>query len=124
MATRALQAAGWVLVGMIIMGLIVWITMPSLMLIEHKSPLDYEQTVAALNDVIANKQNWKVSNVFDYQKNIQDAAHGPIDRVGRRRREGKPGTSGIPPSVVAGGHGRFDRHWAVQCRYGGVVAAH
>jgi uncharacterized protein (DUF302 family) len=56
--------------------------MPSLMLIEHKSPVNYDETVTALNAVIAKKQNWKVPQVFDYQKNIQDAGHGPIERNG------------------------------------------
>ncbi len=79
---RVLQAIGWLVGGMVLMGLIVWFTMPLLMLMEYRSPLDYEQTVAALNEAIANKQNWKVPQVFDYQKNIQDAGHGPIDRVG------------------------------------------
>lgn len=79
---RVLQAIGWLVGGMVLMGLIVWFTMPSLMLMEYRSPLDYEQTVAALNEAIAKKQNWKVPQVFDYQKNIQDAGHEPIDRVG------------------------------------------
>ena len=72
----------WMLSGMVLMGIIVWFTMPSLMLFEHKSPLNYEETVAALNDVIKKKENWKVPKNFDFQKNIQDSGHGPIDRVG------------------------------------------
>ncbi len=82
MANKAGQALLWVLCGMVLMGVMVWFTMPSLMLIEHKSPLNYEGTVAALNQVVEKKQNWKVPKNFDFQKNIQDAGHGPIDRVG------------------------------------------
>jgi uncharacterized protein (DUF302 family) len=82
MATRVLLAVVWLLGGIVLMGFMVWLTMPSLMLIEYKSPLDYEQTVLALNGAIARKQDWKVPKVFDYRQNIRDAGHGPIDRVG------------------------------------------
>ena len=40
----------WVLVGMALMGLIVWFTMPLLMLIKHKSKLSYDETVTALSE--------------------------------------------------------------------------
>ena len=72
----------WFLAGMIIMAIIVWFTMPSLMLIEHKSSRNYDETISALNKVISQKKNWKVPKVFDYQKNIVDAGHGSIERVG------------------------------------------
>ncbi len=82
MAKSVGRALVWVVCGMILMGILVWFSMPSLMLIEHKSPLSYEETVAALNNVIGKKQNWKVPKTFDFQKNIQDAGHGPIEKVG------------------------------------------
>ena len=82
MAKKILQVSLFILSGMALMGIIVWFAMPSLMLIEHKSPRDYEETIAVLKDVIARKQNWKSPVVFDFQKNIQDAGHGPIDKVG------------------------------------------
>ena len=82
MSKKVVQACLWILIGMFLMGIIVWFTMQSLMLIEHKSLWNYEETMAALNDVIKKKQDWKVPKVFDFQKNIQDAGHGPIDRVG------------------------------------------
>lgn len=68
--------------GMIIMGIIVWFTMPSLMLIEHKSPLNYDETISALEAIIAKKEHWKVPQTSDFQKSIQEGGHGPIDRVG------------------------------------------
>ena len=40
----------WVLVGMALMGLIVWFTMPLLMLVKHKSRLSYDETVTALSE--------------------------------------------------------------------------
>lgn len=82
MGGKVIQAILWMLIGMVLMGIIVWITMPSLMLIEHKSHQNYEETITTLKDVISRKKNWKVPAIFDFQKNIQVAGHGPIDRVG------------------------------------------
>lgn len=80
MKSGVLNAAGWVLVGMILMGLLVWFTMPSLMLIKHKSSRGYDDTVAVLSDALKKKQDWRVLTVNDYQKST--AAFGAIERVG------------------------------------------
>lgn len=80
MKSGVLNAAGWVLVGMILMGLLVWFTMPSLMLIKHKSSRGYDDTVAVLSDALRKKQDWRVLTVNDYQKST--AAFGAIERVG------------------------------------------
>ena len=50
----------WVLVGMALMGLIVWFTMPLLMLVKHKSKLSYDETVTALSETLMKKQDWHV----------------------------------------------------------------
>lgn len=52
MNRQTLQAAGWLGVGMLLMGLIVWFTLPSLMLIKHTSNLSYVDTVAALGEAL------------------------------------------------------------------------
>lgn len=75
----ALQAAGWVLVGMVLMGLIVWFAMPSVMLVKHKSNRNYDDTVAALGEALKNKQDWRVLTVNDYQKST--AKFGALERV-------------------------------------------
>ena len=80
MKKGALHAASWVLVGMALMGLIVWFAMPSLMLVKHKSNRSYDDTVAVLSDVLTKKQDWRVLTVNDYQKST--AAFGAIERVG------------------------------------------
>ncbi len=80
MSRKALHAAGWVVVGMVLMGLIVWFTMPSLMLIKHKSGRNYMDTVAALSEAVGKKQDWKMLAVNDYQKST--AAFGSLERVG------------------------------------------
>jgi len=80
MNRSALQAAGWVLVGMVFMGGMVWLTMPSLMLIKHKSNRGYDETVAALSEALQKKQDWRVLTINDYQKST--AAFGAMERVG------------------------------------------
>lgn len=75
-----LPAAGGALVGMTLMGLIVWFTMPSLMLIKHKSNRSYDDTVAVLNEALQKKQDWRVLAINDYQKST--AAFGAMERVG------------------------------------------
>jgi len=80
MTKGAMQAVGWVLVGMILMGLIVWFTMPSLMLIKHKSNRSYDDTVAILSEALKKQQDWRVLTINDYQKST--AAFGAMERVG------------------------------------------
>ena len=70
----------WVLVGMALMGLIVWFTMPLLMLIKHKSKLSYDETVTALSETLMKKQDWDVLTVNDFQKRTKDFV--TIERVG------------------------------------------
>lgn len=80
MKNCTLSAAGGVLVGMLLMGLIVWFTMPSLMLITHKSSRGYDDTVAVLGEALQKKQDWRVLTVNDYQKTT--ASFGAMERVG------------------------------------------
>ena len=61
----------WVLVGMALMGLIVWFTMPLLMLVKHKSKLSYDETVTALSETFKKKEDWRVLAVNDYQKTTE-----------------------------------------------------
>ena len=75
-----IMAIVWVLVGMALMGLLVWFSMPSLMLIRHKSKLGYDATVSTLSETLQKKQDWKVLTVNDYQKNTE--AFGALERVG------------------------------------------
>jgi hypothetical protein len=59
MNKSAVHAVGWVLAGMLLMGIIVWLTLPSLMLVKHKSNRSYDGTVAALNEALKQKQDWR-----------------------------------------------------------------
>ena len=80
MKNCTLHAAVWVVIGMALMGLIVWFTMPSLMLIKHQSSKSYDDTVVALSESLNKKQDWKVLKVHDYQK--ATAEFGSIERTG------------------------------------------
>ncbi len=80
MKKNALHAAGWFLAGMVLMGLIVWFTMPSLMMVKQKSSRSYDDTIAVLSESLKKKQDWRVLTVNDYQKST--ASFGAIERVG------------------------------------------
>ena len=80
MKRGALHAAGWVVVGMLLMSAIVWFAMPSMMLIKHKSSRSYDDTVTILSEALKKKQDWRVLAVNDYQKST--AAFGTLERVG------------------------------------------
>jgi uncharacterized protein (DUF302 family) len=79
MTYSALFAVGGVLVGMVLMGLVVWFTMPSLMLIKHRCSRSYEDTAATLNEGLQKKQDWQVKKINDYQEST--AAFAAIERV-------------------------------------------
>lgn len=80
MGKSIIQAAAWVLVGMVLMGLIMWFTLPSLMLIKHRSSRSYDETVAVLSEALKGHQDWRVLAVNDYQKST--SAFAAIERVG------------------------------------------
>jgi uncharacterized protein (DUF302 family) len=82
MFRRAARAILWMLGGMMIMGATIWFLMPSMMLVVHESPLDYQETIDALKASIENKAGWKAVETYDFRRNIHDAGHGPIEEVG------------------------------------------
>ena len=80
MNTSIIQAVVWLLAGMALMGLIVWFTMPLLMLVKHKSKLSYDETVTALSETLLKKQDWQVKMINDYQKSTE--AFIKLERAG------------------------------------------
>jgi hypothetical protein len=60
MTTNVVLIVVGVLIGMLIMGLIVWFTMPSLMLIKRKSNRSYDDTLSILSEGFPKKQDWHV----------------------------------------------------------------
>ena len=75
-----LQAIGWMLIGMVLMGLIVWFAMPKMMLVTHRSRRSYAETLAALNEAVKGKADWKVLAVNDYQQ--ATAPFASLEHVG------------------------------------------
>ncbi len=80
MNTSIMQAVIWILVGMVLMGVIVWFTMPVLMLVKHRSKLSYDETVSVLSETLQAKQDWHVLTVNDFQKTTE--AFIALERVG------------------------------------------
>jgi uncharacterized protein (DUF302 family) len=80
MNTSIIQAVVWIIVGMALMGLIVWFTMPLLMLVKRRSKLSYDETVTALSETLEKKQDWHVLTVNDFQKSTE--AFATLERVG------------------------------------------
>jgi uncharacterized protein (DUF302 family) len=79
MTTNVLLAVGGVLVGMVLMGLMVWFTMPKLMLIKRRSNRSYDDTVAILSEGFKKKEDWRMLKVNDYQEST--APFGAIEKV-------------------------------------------
>jgi uncharacterized protein (DUF302 family) len=80
MSGKATHAIGWLFIGMILMGVIVWFAMPAVMIVKYKSSRGYDDTVATLSDAIKRKQDWRVLEVHDYQKST--APFSTIERTG------------------------------------------
>ncbi|MBN2747509.1 MAG: DUF302 domain-containing protein [Bacteroidales bacterium] len=72
----------FLITGMLLMGISVWIIMPKLMLTNYKSDYNYEETLKKLTIAIDSKGDWKVTREFDFQKNIADGGFDRIERVG------------------------------------------
>jgi len=70
---------------MALMGLIVWKAMPSMMLIQHKSSKNFDETVAVIGDLIKKKQDWEILVVNDFQKGIRESGHGEMNRDWQHR---------------------------------------
>ena len=72
----------FILIGMVFMGVIIWILMPKMMMTTYRSESNFEKTLDRLKTEISAGEDWKVSGEFDFQKNIQDAGPEKIERVG------------------------------------------
>jgi uncharacterized protein (DUF302 family) len=79
MITNVLLVLGGVLIGLLLMGLVVWFTMPSLMLVKHKSSRNYGETLSILSEGFPKKQDWQIIKVNDYQE--RTATFGAMERV-------------------------------------------
>lgn len=79
MTNSILVAIGGVIVGMLLMGLMVWLTMPSLMLIKHKTSHNYDEAIAIFSENLQKKQAWRMLSTNDYQAST--AEFSTLERV-------------------------------------------
>jgi len=82
MLKKVSTAIFYIVMGMLIMGIGVWIMMPKMMLKTYESESSYEETVNNLRTAIESKSDWKMTGEFDFKKNIQDAGYDDIENVG------------------------------------------
>lgn len=80
MIKAARSAIAWTILGMVLMGLLVWLVMPRLMLVDQASPHSYDETVSMLDAGLASRGDWRVLAVNDYQKSV--ASFAAIPRAG------------------------------------------
>lgn len=77
--TNVLLVLGGVLIGLFLMGLVVWLMMPSIMLIKSKSSRSYDDTLSILSKDFPKKQDWQLLKTNDYQE--RTAPFGSMERV-------------------------------------------
>lgn len=70
----------WLLIGMALMGAIVWVAMPAIMIVRQPSLHGYDETIARLSQSLAAMADWRVLAVNDYQ--AATAPFGAIERTG------------------------------------------
>lgn len=80
MSKAARAAVVWTILGMFLMGLLVWFVMPHLMLVDQASPRSYDETVSMLDAKLASHGDWRVLAVNDYQRSV--ASFASIPRAG------------------------------------------
>ncbi len=68
------------IVGMIIMGVIVWKVMPKLMIFTKKSKFDYDSTLEKLQEE-SKKAGWSVPHVYDMKKSFEKAGATDVERM-------------------------------------------
>ncbi len=61
-------------IGIVFMGVAVWVLMPKLMIRVYRSRLSFDETVSAIERNALSK-NWKVPKIYDLQKTLQEAGH-------------------------------------------------
>src|SRR4030066_1251 len=79
MASNVVSVIVGVIIGLLLMGLAVWVCMPAMMLNKHKSKRGYDETLKFLTVGLQKKQDWHQVNMTDYQEST--AAFGSIERV-------------------------------------------
>ena len=64
-----IAGVGGFVLGVVLLGLVMFLVAPSMMIIEDVSPLSYEDTVQAIQEAAA-AQDWVVPKVYDLKKSV------------------------------------------------------
>jgi uncharacterized protein (DUF302 family) len=75
----AIFIAGLV-VGVLLMGVLVYMALPRMMLRVHRSALDFDSTVTSIENA-AESHEWKVPKIYDIQGSIVSAGHADMTRL-------------------------------------------
>lgn len=67
-------------VGALLMGIFVYLTLPRMMLKVHRSNLDFESTVTSIQNA-ADSYKWNVLKVYDIQASLISAGHTDMTRL-------------------------------------------
>ena len=70
MQRNILSLIAGLIIGMILMGVLIWNTMPKMMITVHESKLDFESTVQSIQDAALNN-GWKVPKIYNIQKSLE-----------------------------------------------------
>ena len=73
-------AAGGFIIGILALAVILKMTALGMMVHEAKSPYDFDTTVDTIV-TNAEKEGWKISKVYDFQKSAMDAGKGDIGKI-------------------------------------------
>jgi len=68
------------IIGIVATGIAVWILMPKLMIFTQKSSMDYDSTLAALQEE-AKKVGWNVPHVYDMKKSFEKTGATDVERM-------------------------------------------
>ena len=80
MKRNILSLIAGLIIGMILMGVLIWNTMPKMMITVHESKLDFNTTVKSINEAALNN-GWKVPKIYDIQKSLAAAGHTEMTRL-------------------------------------------
>ena len=68
-----------VVVGLLIMGAMVWFAMPKLMMIKRKTDRTYTQAVQILTETVEKMPEWRLRLISDHQSNT--ASYGKLEPI-------------------------------------------
>ncbi|MBD3234872.1 MAG: DUF302 domain-containing protein [candidate division Zixibacteria bacterium] len=66
--------------GLVMMGAVVWFSLPSLMIAEYESSMGFDDTIEAINRTAADR-GWLNPKTYDIQKSLQKAGYPDMTKL-------------------------------------------